>query len=149
MALSKRMLTFVPDDESQKRFMARHQVFFDASFSRTRRLERSLVRTRLCRLPEQEPSKSSISQTAFIQRNPAISSKVTEKATFTYPLGTKTTQKRRNDSFYIINNVSLPLIYRHERAKTYICSGCTGKHQRAGHDEPQQSVGAFRTDSSR
>jgi len=31
------------------------------------------------RLPEQEPSKSSISQTAFIQRNPANLSKVTKK----------------------------------------------------------------------
>jgi len=30
-------------------------------------------------LPEQEPSKSSIPQTAFIQRNPANSSKVTKK----------------------------------------------------------------------
>ncbi len=57
--------------------MAQHS--FDAIYSRTRRLVRSLIRTRLCRLPEQEPSVSSISQTAFIQRNPAKSYKVIEK----------------------------------------------------------------------
>jgi len=50
----------------------------NAIHSRTRRLERSLIRTLLCRLPEQEPRKSSISQTAFIQRKPANSSKVTK-----------------------------------------------------------------------
>ena len=63
---SEEMLTFAPDDESQKRLVVRHRVFFDANYSRIRRLERSLIRTRLCRLPEQEPSKASISQTAFI-----------------------------------------------------------------------------------
>ena len=75
---SEEMLTFAPDVESQKRLVARHRVFFDAIYSRTRRLERSLIRTRLCRLPEQDPSVSSISQTAFIQRNPAKSYKVTK-----------------------------------------------------------------------
>ena len=36
--------TFASDDESQKRLVARHRVFFDANYSRTRRLERSLIR---------------------------------------------------------------------------------------------------------
>lgn len=76
---SEEMLTFAPDDESQKRLVVRHRVFFDANYSRIRRLERSLIRTRLCRLPEQEPSKFSISRTAFIQRNPANLSKVTKR----------------------------------------------------------------------
>ena len=41
---SEEMLTFAPDDESQKRLVARHRVFFDANYSRTRRLEQSLIR---------------------------------------------------------------------------------------------------------
>ena len=36
--------TFASDDESKKRLVARHRVFFDANYSRTRRLERSLIR---------------------------------------------------------------------------------------------------------
>ena len=35
------MLTFEPDGESLKRLVACHRVFFDAIYSRTRRLERS------------------------------------------------------------------------------------------------------------
>ena len=31
---SEEMLTFAPDDESQKRLVVRHQVFFDAFHSR-------------------------------------------------------------------------------------------------------------------
>ena len=38
---SEEMLTFAPDDESQKRLVVRHRVFFDANYSRIRRLERS------------------------------------------------------------------------------------------------------------
>jgi hypothetical protein len=38
---SEEMLTFAPDGESQKRLVTRHRVFFDANYSRTRRLERS------------------------------------------------------------------------------------------------------------
>ena len=41
---SEEMLTFAPDDESQKRLVVRHRVFFDANYSRIRRLERSLIR---------------------------------------------------------------------------------------------------------
>ena len=41
---SEEMLTFAPDDESQKRLVACHRVFFDAIHSRTRRLVRSLIR---------------------------------------------------------------------------------------------------------
>ena len=40
---SEEMLTFAPDDESQKRLVAHQRVFFDAIHSRTRRLERSLI----------------------------------------------------------------------------------------------------------
>jgi hypothetical protein len=36
--------TFAFDGESQKRLVACHRVFFDAIHSRTRRLERSLIR---------------------------------------------------------------------------------------------------------
>jgi len=35
---------FAPDDESQKRLVVRHRVFFDANYSRIRGLERSLIR---------------------------------------------------------------------------------------------------------
>ena len=31
---SEEMLTFAPDDESQKRLVVRHRVFFDANYSR-------------------------------------------------------------------------------------------------------------------
>ena len=41
---SEEMLTFAPDDESQKRLVAHHRVFFLAIHSRMRRLERSLIR---------------------------------------------------------------------------------------------------------
>ena len=41
---SEEMLTFAPDDESQKRLVVRQRVFFDANYSRIRRLERSLIR---------------------------------------------------------------------------------------------------------
>ena len=41
---SEEMLTFAPDDESQKRLVVRYRVFFDANYSRIRRLERSLIR---------------------------------------------------------------------------------------------------------
>ena len=34
---SEEMLTFAPDDESQKRLVVRHQVFFDAFHSRLQR----------------------------------------------------------------------------------------------------------------
>ena len=59
--------------------VASEQARADANYSRTTNWERSLIRTRLCRLPEQEPSKFSISRTASIQRNPANLSKVTKK----------------------------------------------------------------------
>ena len=42
---SEEMLTFAPDDESQKRLVVRHRVFFDANYSRIRGLERSLIRS--------------------------------------------------------------------------------------------------------
>lgn len=32
---SEEMLTFAPDDESQKRLVACHRVFFDANYGRT------------------------------------------------------------------------------------------------------------------
>ena len=38
------MITFAPDDEPQKGLMACHRGFFDANYSRIRRLERSLIR---------------------------------------------------------------------------------------------------------
>ncbi|MBQ8462561.1 MAG: hypothetical protein IJ544_00385 [Prevotella sp.] len=44
LADSNKSITFAPDDESQKRQVARHRVFFDAIHSRTRKLERSLIR---------------------------------------------------------------------------------------------------------
>ena len=51
---SGEMLTFAPDDESQKRLVARHRVFFDAIHSRTRKLERSLIRNpQIPQSPEQ------------------------------------------------------------------------------------------------
>ena len=34
---SEEMLTFAPDDESQKRLVVRHRVFFDANYSRLQR----------------------------------------------------------------------------------------------------------------
>jgi len=34
LVLSKRMITFAPDDESLKRLVAQHRVFFDAFHSR-------------------------------------------------------------------------------------------------------------------
>ena len=44
LVISDFCCTFAPDDESQKRLMACHRVFFDAIYSRIRRLERSLIR---------------------------------------------------------------------------------------------------------
>jgi hypothetical protein len=44
LGISNFCCTFAPDDESQKRLVARHRVFFDANYSRTRRLEQSLIR---------------------------------------------------------------------------------------------------------
>ena len=41
---SEEMLTFAPDEESQKRLVARHRVFFDANYGRTTNWERSLIR---------------------------------------------------------------------------------------------------------
>ena len=37
LALSKRIITFAPDDESLKRLVAQHRVFFDAVYSRLQR----------------------------------------------------------------------------------------------------------------
>jgi len=41
---SEIIITFALDDESRKRLVACYRVFFDANYSRTRRLERSLIR---------------------------------------------------------------------------------------------------------
>ena len=44
LANSEEMITFAPDDKPQKRLMACHRVFFGAIYSKTGRLERSLIR---------------------------------------------------------------------------------------------------------
>ena len=36
---SEEMLTFAPDDESQKRLVVRHQVFFDKRSGKAERIE--------------------------------------------------------------------------------------------------------------
>jgi len=41
---SEIIITFALDDESRKRLVACYRVFFDANYSRTRRLEWSLIR---------------------------------------------------------------------------------------------------------
>ena len=53
-AFSNFYFTFAPDGESQKRLVARHRVVFDANYSRTRRLVRSLIRNpQIPQSPEQ------------------------------------------------------------------------------------------------
>ena len=111
--------TFASDDESQKRLVARHRVFFDANYSRTRRLERSLIRN------PQNPQSPKLplykEELRFLPKSRKKRSNSQRKKTF---LRTKAT----NQEMYAEYCFTTPTLYVLRRKRRGRCSHAVDRH---------------------